>query len=66
VNETERRLRIHRHWAERLQSGEPTRPAGLEKWLYREVLRTDLEDPYLGLGKLLFSNDPFGAAKLSP
>ena len=33
-------------------------PDKLTKWLYREVLHADLDDPYLGLGKALFENYP--------
>jgi hypothetical protein len=66
VNETERRLRIHRYLAEQLASGAPPRPDDITKWLYREVLRTDLDDPYLGLGRLLFTNDPFHPATKTP
>jgi hypothetical protein len=56
-NESARRLKIH----ERLASVSPVRPAEFTKWLYREVLATDLDDPYLGLGKLLFATYPFAA-----
>ena len=31
----------------------------LTKWLYKEVLHADLDDPYLGLGNVLFANYPF-------
>ncbi|HUG94279.1 MAG TPA: hypothetical protein VML55_25845, partial [Planctomycetaceae bacterium] len=50
-NESVRRLQIHEHLAAR----SPATPADMTKWLYREVLNTDLDDPYLGLGKLLFA-----------
>ena len=53
-NETERRVKIHGHLAaagEKLLS-----PDQLTKWLYREVLHSDLDDPYLGLGEVLFAN----------
>ena len=33
--------------------------AGLTKRVYRDVLRVDLDDPWLGLGELLFTNYPF-------
>jgi hypothetical protein len=29
--------------------------------MYKEVLHADLDDPYLGLGKLLFDNYVFSA-----
>jgi hypothetical protein len=27
--------------------------------MYKEVLNADLDDPYLGLGRVLFANYPF-------
>lgn len=50
INETVRRKQIH----EKLAGIAPPQPDDLTKWLYREVLKSDLDDPYLGLGKLLF------------
>ena len=55
LNESTRRRKIHLHLA---KTG-ALPPTDLTKWLYREVLATDLDDPYLGLGKLLFETDPF-------
>ena len=55
VNETLRRRQIHEHLAE----AGMVQPDDLKGWLYREVLHADLEDPYLGLGKILFDNYPF-------
>jgi hypothetical protein len=55
INESKRRAAIHRHL---VRSG-LVKPNQLTKWLYREVLNTDLDDPYLGLGKVLFENYPF-------
>ncbi|MAR13607.1 MAG: hypothetical protein CL681_26985 [Blastopirellula sp.] len=52
VNETLRRQMIHAYLAEH-PGATPNR---MTKWLYREVLKADLDDPYLGLGKLLFGN----------
>jgi hypothetical protein len=37
----------------------PVTPDAISKWLYREVLGTDLDDPYLGLKDVLFKNYPF-------
>jgi hypothetical protein len=34
-------------------------PASMKFWLYREVLRADLNDPYLGLREILFADYPF-------
>ena len=55
INETIRRQKIHEHLANRgLVS-----PINITKWLYREVLDADLDDPYLGLGKVLFADYPW-------
>ena len=48
-NESTRRLQIHKHLAEKGFVS----PAEMTKWLFREVLDADLDDPYMGLGKLL-------------
>ncbi|MFK7767519.1 MAG: hypothetical protein AB8B55_09890 [Mariniblastus sp.] len=55
INETERRVQIHNYI---LQNGMTT-PDGMSKWLYREVLHADLDDPFMGLGEILFENYPF-------
>jgi hypothetical protein len=55
INEGERRQKIHAHLAKQGL----VKPAAVTKWLYREVLHADLDDPYLGLGKLLFDSYPF-------
>jgi hypothetical protein len=55
INESARREQIH----EMLAAKASVRPAQVMKWLYREVLHADLEDPYLGLGNVLFANYPF-------
>ena len=55
VNELVRRKAIH----ERLARGGTVRPDEIKKWLYKEVLHADLDDPTLGLGKLLEANYPF-------
>ncbi len=49
VNENIRRQLIHRHLAKTALMT----PADITKWLYREVLHADLDDPYLGLKSLL-------------
>jgi hypothetical protein len=54
VNETVRRRQIHEVLAK-----DPAQPHKLTKWLYKEVLHADLDDPYLGLGNVLFANYPF-------
>jgi hypothetical protein len=55
INETVRRLQIH----EMLANRGLVRPEGVTKWLYKDVLHADLDDPYLGLGPMLFANYPF-------
>jgi hypothetical protein len=54
-NELVRRCAIHEH----LAAADWTAPAAVTKWLYREVLNADLDDPYLGLKDLLFADYPF-------
>jgi hypothetical protein len=54
-NETVRRLAIH---ASLLKRG-VVQPENLTRWLYKEVLHADLDDPYLGLGNALFASYPF-------
>ena len=54
-NETERRLLIH----DRLAQAALQRPEQLTRWLYRDVLHADLDDPYLGLGDALIGDDVF-------
>jgi hypothetical protein len=54
LNETERRLLIH----ERLAAG-AVRPEQIKRWLYRDVLHADLDDPYLGLGDTVLGDDIF-------
>jgi hypothetical protein len=58
-NETERRLLIHA----RLADNPATRPEQIKRWLYKEVLHSDLDDPYLGLGDALIGDDVFGDAE---
>jgi hypothetical protein len=55
INERQRRLQIHN----KLVSAKGVRPAELTRWLYREVLCSDLDDPYLGLGDVLLGKYPF-------
>jgi hypothetical protein len=55
INERQRRLQIH----DKLVSAKGVHPAELTRWLYREVLHSDLDDPYLGLGDLLLGKYPF-------
>jgi hypothetical protein len=55
VNEQIRRKAVH----ERLAKSGAVRPDDIKKWLYKDVLRADLDDPMLGLGGVLTANYPF-------
>jgi hypothetical protein len=55
LNETTRRLQIH----ELLRDAGLVKPEKVVKPIYKDVLHADLDDPYLGLGKVLFENYPF-------
>jgi hypothetical protein len=55
VNERIRRRLIHAHLARR----NAVRPEDIKKWLYKQVLHADLDDPLLGLGSLLYEGYPF-------
>jgi hypothetical protein len=55
INETARRLQVHRMLATDL----PVSPEAVTRRLYRDILHADLDDPYLGLGSVLFANYPF-------
>ena len=55
LNETTRRQQIH----ELLAGVGLVRPAKILRPIYKDVLHADLDDPYLGLGALLFDKYPF-------
>ena len=55
LNETVRRRQIHALLARRGL----VRPGDIAKLIYKDVLHADLDDPYLGLGSILFANYPF-------
>jgi hypothetical protein len=55
INESIRRLQIH----EMLLAAGSVQPSSITKRLYKEVLHSDLDDPYLGLGQTLFAGYPF-------
>jgi hypothetical protein len=57
LNETVHRKAIHTH----LAKAGAVQPKDVTKWLYKEVLHADLDDPYLGLGEVLNKNYPFAA-----
>ena len=56
LNETTRRRQIH----DLLATAGTMTPAKVMRPIYKEVLHADLDDPYLGLGKVLFETYPFG------
>ena len=51
-NESERRLLIH----DRLATTSLVQPEQIKRWLYKDVLHADLDDPYLGLGDDFFTD----------
>ena len=55
ANERVRRKAVHDELARR----GPVRPNDIKKWLYKDVLHADLDDPLLGLGPVLNANYPF-------
>jgi hypothetical protein len=55
INERARRLQIH----ELLAGASLVRPDQVTRPIYKDVLHADLDDPYLGLGKVLFATYPF-------
>jgi hypothetical protein len=55
LNETARRFQIH----ELLAKAGLVRPDKVTRPIYRDVLHADLDDPYLGLGEVLFATYPF-------
>jgi hypothetical protein len=55
LNETARRLQIH----ELLAQVGLVRPDQVTRPIYKDVLHADLDDPYLGLGEVLFASYPF-------
>lgn len=62
VNETLRRRQVH----QRLATTGLVRPNDLKKWLYKDVLHADLDDPMLGLGEVLNRNYPFTGEERKP
>lgn len=55
LNETTRRRQVH----DILAAAKSVNPEALTRRLYKEVLHADLDDPYLGLGDVLFASYPF-------
>ena len=55
MNERIRRKAVH----DKLATAGRVQPADVKKWLYKEVLHADLDDPLLGLGPMLNANYPF-------
>jgi hypothetical protein len=57
INESIRRMAIH----EKLAATGRVKPDDMKKWLFKDVLAADLDDPTLGIGKLLDDRYPFAA-----
>jgi hypothetical protein len=55
ANETVRRRQV----SELLALDGAFLPEAIKKKVYKDILHADLDDPYLGLGKTLFTNYPF-------
>jgi hypothetical protein len=55
ANERVRRKAVHAH----LAKAGIVRPNDIKKWLFKDVLHADLDDPLLGLGPVLNENYPF-------
>ncbi len=55
VNEVVLRHEIHRM----LSKAVACSPGKITKEIYRSILHTDLDDPYLGLGRDIFGSYPF-------
>lgn len=55
VNEHIRRRAIHQYLAQ----SRLVHPDEIKKWLFKEILRVNLDDPLLGLGDVLNANYPF-------
>jgi len=62
LNETIRRRQIHALLAD----AGLVQPDQIKKRIYKEVLHADLDDPYLGLGNMLFTNYPFAKEDKAP
>jgi hypothetical protein len=62
LNEGTRRRQIH----ELLAGAGPARPGQVTRPIYKEVLHADLDDPYLGLGAVLFAHYPFAKEEARP
>lgn len=60
LNELERRPLIHAYLRDSLmKSNKRIKPDDMKRWLYREVLHADLDDPYLGFDRILTKTYPF-------
>jgi hypothetical protein len=49
----------HKQIHQKLAELPDAKPEEITKWLYKEVLHADLDDPYLGLKPVLFASYPF-------
>jgi hypothetical protein len=60
LNETERRPLIHEYLRDAMiHKNGGIKPDEMKHWLYREVLLADLDDPYLGIDRILTQTYPF-------
>ncbi len=59
LNETIMRKKIHAKLLNEASAQKANNLTSFSKWLYREVLHVDLDDPYLGLTPVLSDNYPF-------
>ena len=62
ANERIRRKAVH----DELVRRGLVRPDDIKKWLYKDVLHADLDDPMLGLGPVLNANYPFAEEERAP
>jgi hypothetical protein len=62
LNERTRRLQIH----EMLAGAGLVPPLKVTRPIYKDVLHADLDDPYLGLGEVLFASYPFAREDATP
>ena len=62
INESLRRRMVH----EKLAAAGRVEPRDVMKWLYKDVLHADLDDPTLGVAEVLNKRYPFAAEDARP
>lgn len=65
LNETEMRKKIHARLLLKNSTSPVLTVSNLTRWMYRDVLHADLDDPYFGLGQVLNKTYPFQLAQES-